>query len=81
MCVKWDDSGRRPCYAACSAAEAGLRLCGCARGNGGFARVHLRRAFDVITRKPEDGPATTDYEALLTAMADNCDYSINNQWA
>lgn len=38
------------------------------------------RAFDVITRKPGEGPATTDFQQLLAGMTANCDYSINNQW-
>ncbi len=38
------------------------------------------RAFDCVARKPGDGQPTKDFEALLTAMPKNCDYSINSQY-
>lgn len=38
------------------------------------------RAFDAITRKPGEGPVTTDFQQLLAGMTANCDYSINSQW-
>ncbi|GFR50997.1 hypothetical protein Agub_g13323 [Astrephomene gubernaculifera] len=38
------------------------------------------RSFDVISRKPGEGEPTKDFEALLTDMSANCDYSINSQW-
>ncbi|PNW82458.1 hypothetical protein CHLRE_06g279850v5 [Chlamydomonas reinhardtii] len=38
------------------------------------------RAFDCVSRKPGDGQPTKDFEALLTGMPKNCDYSINSQY-
>jgi hypothetical protein len=42
--------------------------------------VAERRSFDVVARPLEgDSPSNNDVKALLTAMKDNCDYSINSQ--
>ncbi|KXZ44869.1 hypothetical protein GPECTOR_61g822 [Gonium pectorale] len=38
------------------------------------------RSFDVISRKPDEGTPTKDFEALLSGLQGNCDYSINSQW-
>ncbi|KAG2492360.1 hypothetical protein HYH03_009308 [Edaphochlamys debaryana] len=39
----------------------------------------VNRSIDVIARNPGDGTPTKDFDALLSGLKANCDYSINSQ--